>query len=406
MPKHPQADLSAADQCVMCGMCQPHCPTYMIKHIETEAPRGRLSMILGLAQRQLAPDNSVIKHLESCTGCGACEAMCPSRVPFMQLMDNSKVLLRQHSKQSLALNTLLYLIRQPGQYDLLNFLLRSLQLGNILRFLKILDKNTADLQKSIQNTNKKHSLGDFYHAKGNIRGNIGLFTGCITKLFDQTTLNDSITFLTHCGYNVHISKHQTCCGAMHQHNGQIDTASKLAQQNQAIFQTESLDAVISTSTGCTVQLQSQLNGIAVFDLMQFINERHLLKLINFEAIDNRLLIHEPCSQRYQLKLESISSLLSAIPGLKADSLKDNQYCCGAGGSNLLSSTDTSRALRQIKIEAIKSQTETQTTTTIVTTNYGCALQLASGLIADSLSQNKQIEICHPISLLVRSASLK
>ena len=85
-------DLSAADQCVMCGMCHPHCPTYQTSKTETESPRGRISMILGIAQGQLNADASVIEHLNNCTGCGACEAMCPSRVPFIDLLDNSKQL--------------------------------------------------------------------------------------------------------------------------------------------------------------------------------------------------------------------------------------------------------------------------------------------------------------------------
>ncbi|MCK4710357.1 MAG: (Fe-S)-binding protein, partial [Gammaproteobacteria bacterium] len=318
------------------------------------------------------------------------------------LMDNSKTLLRQHGKQSLVLKTLLYLVSHPKRYKLLNSLLRNQKLGDILRFFRLLDKNTADLQKSIQSTSKNHSFKAFYPAIGKVQGTIGLFTGCITKLFDQTTLDDSILLLTNCGYNVHISKQQVCCGAMHQHNGFIDTASSLGKQNQLIFQTDKVDAVISSSTGCTAQLQSQLKEIPVFDLMQFINEYDLLSQLDFKPIKSKLLVHEPCSQRYQLKLTSIRSTLNSIPDLNIADLDGNQFCCGAGGSNLLNPTQTSRLLRQLKVDAI----ESQSAEILVSTNYGCALHIASGLCTNPLRQNKQIEICHPVSLLVRSASLK
>ena len=386
----------------MCGMCQPHCPTYLLNQTETESPRGRLSMILGLAQQELKPDQSVIYHIDNCTGCGACEAMCPSRVPFMQLMDNAKAFMQPKYRQSLVLKTVLNLVRQPKNYKLLNLLLRSQKLGHILRFLKLLGKNTINLQKSIQNTPKNHFFKPFYPATCEIRGDIGLFTGCITQLFDQTTLEDSILFLTNCGYNVHLPSQQVCCGAMHQHNGQIDVASSLGQQNQVIFQKDSLDAVISTSTGCSAQLKSQLNETPVFELMQFISEHDLLSQLTFKPLKTSVLVHEPCSQRYQLKQSSITSTLNSIPDLNVQDLADNHICCGAGGSNLLSPTVTSQHLQRLKVDSINSTSAE----VLVSTNYGCALHIASGLSSIRLSQNKQIEICHPVSLLVRSTSLK
>jgi len=396
-------DLSAADQCVMCGMCQPHCPTYAVNHIESESPRGRLAMILGISKGDLTPDISITKHLNNCTGCGACEAMCPSRVPYMQLIDDAKQLTQSISKQSIALKTLLLLTRHPARYSLLDKILRGKHLGNLLRTFNLLKKDTTSLQNAIQTTAARTSLQAFNHAKGEVLGNIGLFTGCITQLFDHKTLTDTITLLTHCGYNVHTPSQQVCCGALHQHNAQPNVAQQLNKQNQSVFKTKTLDAIISTSTGCTTQLATQLHDINIFDIMQFIDEKQLLKTLKLKSVKNKIAVHEPCSQRNQLKLKTITPLLNQIPDTDIDDLANNQLCCGAGGANLITQNTASIQLKQLKVDAIN----TLSPDILVTTNYGCALHIASGLQTDTnLSQNKQIEILHPVSLLVRSASLK
>jgi len=390
-------DLSAADQCVMCGMCQPHCPTYQVAQIESESPRGRLSMILGLSQGQLSLDNSVIQHLSHCTGCGACEAMCPSRVSFLDLLDQSKSLFPQHR---LIKKSLLALIRTPGRYRWLSFLLKNKALGNLLRLFGLLDKSSKQLQTVASQQILPQPINDYYPAIGDIRGSVALFTGCITQLFDKTTLLDTVLLLTHCGYNVHIPQQQVCCGAMHQHNGELEAAALLVAQNQQVLQSKTIDSVIFTSTGCGVQLNKHLDNIDACDIMQFINKNNLLEQLSLEPVKAQALIHEPCSQRNQLKLPDITPLISQIPELECSALIENQFCCGAGGINMLTVATSANLLRAKKTEHIQSLSADF----VVTTNYGCALHLAAGI--DNLSQDKQTEFCHPVSLLVRSASLK
>jgi len=393
----PKADLSAADQCVMCGMCQPHCPTYRSEQIESESPRGRLSLMLGLAQGQLQADHSVASHLNHCSGCGACEAMCPSRVPFMQLMDNSKSHL---PGKNTVTRVLLELVRQPARYRLLNALLSSQRFGNFWRFFGFLSQHSKSLQTVINSRQNTQQLQPFYPATSALQGNVGLFTGCITQLFDQTTLTDSIQLLTHCGYNVHVPKQQGCCGALHQHNGEQAIGTHLLRHNQQVFDSLPLDAIIFTATGCGAQLTSTPQNTPVMDIMQFINQFALLSQLKLQPLTANVLIHEPCSQRNQLKLPAITPLMQQIPGITLQQLAENPFCCGAGGINLLTQTDSANKLRLPKILDI----QTQQPDMVISTNYGCALHLASGTV--ELSENKNIEFCHPVSLLVRSASLQ
>ena len=55
------ADLARqTDLCVKCGLCLPHCPTYLKTQDENESPRGRLSLIQGWARSELEADQSFI----------------------------------------------------------------------------------------------------------------------------------------------------------------------------------------------------------------------------------------------------------------------------------------------------------------------------------------------------------
>ena len=120
-----QAIQQDADSCVMCGMCQPHCPTYQVYRNEAESPRGRISMIQAYAQERIAADDAMLQHLEHCLGCMACEAMCPSNVAYGKIIDNAHALLAEYKTKTPATQSiLLRKIIIPGGFQRYSSLLR------------------------------------------------------------------------------------------------------------------------------------------------------------------------------------------------------------------------------------------------------------------------------------------
>src|ERR1700759_1845352 len=76
--------------CVHCGLCLGACPTYREVGNENDSPRGRLYIMKGLSDGRLEPVPSVIKHLDLCLDCRACETACPSGVQYGQILEGTR----------------------------------------------------------------------------------------------------------------------------------------------------------------------------------------------------------------------------------------------------------------------------------------------------------------------------
>ena len=77
-------------RCVHCGLCLNQCPTYLELGLETESPRGRLALMKAVAEGRFGYTDRLVEHMELCLLCRACEAACPSGVPFGSLMTETR----------------------------------------------------------------------------------------------------------------------------------------------------------------------------------------------------------------------------------------------------------------------------------------------------------------------------
>ena len=84
------------NSCVHCGLCLAACPTYVELGTETDSPRGRIHLMRALEDGALEPTAEVMRHLDLCLGCRACEPACPSGVPYGALIEAARPFLERH----------------------------------------------------------------------------------------------------------------------------------------------------------------------------------------------------------------------------------------------------------------------------------------------------------------------
>ena len=383
-----------ADQCVKCGMCLPGCPTYQLSKNENESPRGRIALMQGIVNGELNLSPNVIQHLDHCLGCLSCEKICPSKVQYETLIDS----IREYTVLQKPLpfqNKLISLLVKPAIQNSLSPLLRFYQFSGIQKLARVsgLLKLTG-LNKQEQLLPKlkpRLKLNPHYPAKQASLGSVALFTGCMGQQFEQSALLASIKVLTRLGYDVDIPE-QVCCGALHQHSGFRQQADALAKTNKTFLLNGSYQAILFTASGCGAQLKTSLkqNQIPVTSLMDFIEQHSRKHSVSFAAIEQAVVIHQPCSLQNTLKqTDAVVTLLGKIPALKIIELES--ACCGAAGKNMLSQTTLANQIRQPLLKQIQQAAAD----IVVSSNIGCALHLGAGL-------QRKIPIVHPIELIAKS----
>lgn len=411
----PAALLALADQCVKCGYCLPHCPTFRAAGDEAESPRGRIALIQGWLAGALAADAGggpgarTAAHLAHCLECLACEPVCPSLVQFGTLMDGARAvqMARRPRWQRAWWRLRLALLTQPRWLPLLAAaaaLYRRLGLAALVRRwergrwprLRALDRLIPALgwPRRLRATGvRPGSLPEPVPgapASAAPAAQVRLFRGCIARAAQQPAERAAIAVLERLGWAVAIPPTQGCCGAMHRHNGLPASADALVQENARAL---AGGASVGLASACVAELRRH-GGIDVLELCQFLDRADWPAALSLAPLARTIAVHEPCSQRNQLRdSTSVYRLLSRIPTARIIPLADNAFCCGAAGTYLLEQPRRAEALVAAKVAALRAARPDL----VVTTNTGCALHLAAAIRAAGLD----CPVLHPVQVIAQ-----
>jgi glycolate oxidase iron-sulfur subunit len=258
-------DYAATLDCVHCGLCLPHCPTYQETGRESSSPRGRIYLMRGFAEQRVDLDRPLVDEMYFCLGCRACESACPAGVRYGHLIETMRAEIDSRSARPRRTRFLqrLLLRRVVGGPRMLAFAVGLMRLyqrsglqrlvrgGGLLRPVGFL----ARAERMLPPLPAPHRPPLVVPAQGRRRGRVAFFRGCVMPELFGPVNAATIEVLSRNGFEVAIPSSQRCCGALHLHAGDVDGAERLLRRNRSALQLDSIDAVIVNSAGCSAALK-------------------------------------------------------------------------------------------------------------------------------------------------------
>ena len=205
------------------------------------------------------------------------------------------------------------------------------------------------------------------------------------------------------GYQVIESGLPHCCGALHLHAGDRESAMHLARRNLASL-TEQVDYIVVNSAGCGAMLKDYghlLGTDAAKSLASRVRDVSELLARAGPRTGGELPLDiaydAPCHLQHAQKVHGeVLTLLGAIPGARVTLLPGFDRCCGSAGIYSMLQPGMSRSVLEGKIAGmaeVKPRPQV-----IATGNPGCLMQIGAGLQAAGLD----IPVAHPVELLDQS----
>jgi glycolate oxidase iron-sulfur subunit len=381
------------DRCIRCGLCLTACPTYLETFVETSGPRGRIRLMKAVAEGQLdvlAP--GFVEQMSQCLGCRACEAACPSGVPYGRLLEPARAQIREAK------------IRSGQRFRPSDVLLRIFSHPRLLRWaaatLRFAQRSGIAAAGSALGLRRPLSLAppipDRFFVAENQRfpatpelGAAFLHVGCVMSVAFPQVHDATVRMLNRAGLTVLVPAEQACCGALAHHAGDVSQARELAKRNVAAFESSGADVYVVNAAGCGAALKDYGGLLAadpqwasrarafsgrVRDVTEVLDAMDLGRPAR--RLDAVVTYQEPCHLAHAQRVtRAPRRLLGKIPGLTLREMDESAVCCGSAGAYNLAQPEMADRLLRRKIANV----ERTGASIVATANPGCAMAVAAGL---------------------------
>ncbi len=412
----PDADI--IKDCVHCGFCLSACPTYLETGNELDSPRGRIYLIKSAAEGKIPMGDSLIRHLDRCLGCLACEPACPSGVRYGSLIEAGRSQIeRRHRRpffERLHRFLIFSLFQYPERLKLIMPVFNLYQKIGLRRLihstgiLRIVSDKLAQMEgmlPSIDSLRLSSDLPRLIEARGKKRHRVALITGCVQSVLFSRTNEATARVLSENGCEVVVPKEQGCCGALSVHSGRLSEGRGFAKSMIKAFEGLDVEAIIVNSAGCGSTIKEYerlLKDDLLFakrakhisdktkDVMEFLADVGLNDEMG--ELNLRVTYQDACHLGHAQRIkDEPRRLLSQIPGLELIEMNESDVCCGSAGIYNLVQPEMSQGLLERKLSNVKEVDVDY----LVAGNPGCLLQLRKGLKDHGLN----VKVAHPVELL-------
>lgn len=235
---------------------------------------------------------------------------------------------------------------------------------------------------------------------------VDIFIPCfIDQVYPDTAFN-MVKILESVGCEVRYNPEQTCCGQPAFNAGYFDDAREVADKFLDDF-SKAEHYIVSPSASCVGMVRNSYNELfqnsamltkfrkvqkQIFEMSEFLVDVLKIEKIEGAKLDAIATYHDSCSALRECKISAAPrKLLSNVEGLVLKEMKDNEVCCGFGGTFAVKFEPISAAMGEQKVE----NAQDTGAELIISTDSSCLMHLEA--FADK--NNKPIKMMHLADVL-------
>jgi glycolate oxidase iron-sulfur subunit len=339
-----------------------------------------MAKLIDEGRSELTP--AIQNHWELCLQCRACEAVCPSGVPYGRIQEHAraqldaaaptgragrkfrKFLLRSVVARHRVLAAVLAPARLYANSPLRALLRRSRLLRGRLK--------TVEAQLPRNQGNPERPLAEPTIADG------VLFTGCIMGELFGNVHRATQRVYARAGIHLRAAPGQGCCGALHAHDGDLNFARRLARKNiKALENTNGPIVVNSAGCGAAMKEYGELlahdprwaSRAEAFSL-RVKDSSELLSDLPAGTFPGTVTYQDACHLAHAQRIKEAPRDLLRRAGCDLVETTGADVCCGAAGLYSLVQSEMSAQLRKRKADQFLATNPD----VIVTANPGCHMQ--------------------------------
>ena len=301
-------------KCEECKTCSGYCTVASsFEGVETWSSKGRVLIVRGLQDEELAISKKVVDILYTCTECGLCFAQC-----FEDLEVNEAILATRHQIAEKGLAPEIF--RETAK-----------------NIMEIGDPGAVSVERRLS------WMKDFSFQALPRKAQVLYWVGCMVADRTPRTARAFLKILNHANVDfTMLNEREGCCGYVLLSTGLWNEAKKVAKEVLSKIEKTGVETLVTPCAGCYytfTKLYPEILGVSlsceIFHSSHFVEKLMKNGKVELKGLDFRASYHDPCSLgRHSRVFNAPRNVLKAIPDLTLTEMPLNRQlarCCGGGG---------------------------------------------------------------------------